>query len=1533
MTMKKILMMLALLCTIVQGAWAEAGDTADNPITINNTEEWNTFVSNVNSGTSYSGKFVRLDADISVTEMAGSSETNSFQGTFLGNDKTLTFTKGSSESAFGEENCAPFRFTNNATFQDLNVSGDIYTSQKYAAGLVARNAGTTTITNCRVSTVIHSSVSNDDNDGTHGGIVAMPASGATTNITGCVYNGRLLTTNGTNYCGGFVGWSGTTTVTVTNSLYAPNTALPASGDETAIDNGATFVRGSSNMTINANCYYTEAMGSAQGAQVYATIPDGEIYKPVTVANTTVYLLCTVSNVAEYYMYTGSEIAVVPTVTCNGTQLTAGTDYNVSISPGTVQALGQYTMTITGSTGDYTGSKNISFKVVGPLSGTGSSTDPYLIQNAGDWWYFANTVNNGNSYSGKYVQLEADIDIDLPVGVRTSDTDTKPFSGTFLGNNKTIQVSLASDGNSGLAPFRQISGATIKNLNVAGTITSNNWHAAALVGFSQGTGNSIQNCTVSANVSGNGYVGGIVGHSTDSDISISDCVYSGLMTGGGNCTRVFIGWGDSGTRSVTDCLYIMADGQSTSNFDLVKEGGTLTMDRLYKTTSAGSQGTLVSSTAPVDGVYQSITAANNNTYYIILIVSNVKEYYRYTGSAIAIEPSVTAGSINGPALTEDTDYTYTLSPATVQEVGSYTLTFTGIGNYTGTKTCNIRVLGSDEYYPINSEMTTLASDKYGVFQDLEITSRINIRGDVTLFLGEGTTLHAPKGIELSAGNSLTIEGPGALTINGCDYGKSGIGAQDVGTLTINGGTINVTGGYYAAGIGGSFQNFEGGNIIINGGVVNATGGYWAAGIGGGHYSLTAETRRGYCCNITINGGQVTAIGNVAYGIGPGVNGESSSGSLKIGWTKLTDFFNSTFNLDLDHVSFADGKIFLIDGTKTLATINTISSGKKIVPFELSPLSGHGTEGDPYLISNDDQWITFAYYVNNGTSYNGEFVKLDANISASTMVGTSDNKFKGTFLGDGDYTLTFTHGTAQSAFGEQYCAPFRYTDGATIQNLKVEGYIYTSQKYAAGLVARNAGTTTITNCRVSTVIHSSVGSDGTHGGFIALPEGDVNFSNCVYDGRMFTSSGTDQCGGFIGWHNSKTFNITNSLYAPNPNITPADNEVAIATSCATFVRGGSPAEGSTCYYTQAMGTAQGTQVYATIPENEICKAATICNTTVYIMPVCTVSGIEESYSLNNDVEITPVVKYNETSLAFGTDYTATLDGQTVASFPVSPNKMGTYTLILTGAGDYAGEKSFYITLMPEAVTLTDAGTYSFKADVNVASATYTKSLGESRVGKHQAWFVPFDYTIKEADTEKFDFYKINMIANAPNPQTNVTDDIWVFLKKMNADEVLRANMPYVYKPKEAVTDYAFTTENATLKAKATDARLTMMTAEDTYTVFGTYEPTTATAGDPFYYVNIDGDLSLGNDGSVTVGAFRWIIRMESKFGTPNVSYAREMHFFDGEENTTGVVEAEANSSLFTLHSSLSEWFTLDGRKLDGKPTAKGIYVHGGRKTVVK
>ena len=41
----------------------------------------------------------------------------------------------------------------------------------------------------------------------------------------------------------------------------------------------------------------------------------------------------------------------------------------------------------------------------------------------------------------------------------------------------------------------------------------------------------------------------------------------------------------------------------------------------------------------------------------------------------------------------------------------------------------------------------------------------------------------------------------------------------------------------------------------------------------------------------------------------------------------------------------------------------------------------------------------------------------------------------------------------------------------------------------------------------------------------------------------------------------------------------------------------------------------------------------------------------------------------------------------------------------------------------------------------------------------------------------------------------------------------------------------------------------------------------------------------------------------------------------------------SSPFNPHSSLSEWFTIDGRRLSGKPSAAGLYIHRNRAVIVK
>lgn len=58
-----------------------------------------------------------------------------------------------------------------------------------------------------------------------------------------------------------------------------------------------------------------------------------------------------------------------------------------------------------------------------------------------------------------------------------------------------------------------------------------------------------------------------------------------------------------------------------------------------------------------------------------------------------------------------------------------------------------------------------------------------------------------------------------------------------------------------------------------------------------------------------------------------------------------------------------------------------------------------------------------------------------------------------------------------------------------------------------------------------------------------------------------------------------------------------------------------------------------------------------------------------------------------------------------------------------------------------------------------------------------------------------------------------------------------------------------------------------------------------------------------------------------------------FFGPYDAATGIGHTEADSSPFTLHALPSEWYDLNGRKLNGKPTRKGIYLHNGKKAAIK
>ena len=190
---------------------AHIEQTATDEYTIHSAEGWGVFCDMLQDNANYNrfiGKTVKLDKDITVTRMAG-SDNHDICGTFDGCGHTITLDGNTKTNG-----CyALFRNAVGATIQNLHVDGTIITAGAYAAGLISGMWGTVKIKNCRVSVNILSSQSGDCS---HGGLVAKNNSG-TLEITGCVFDGKLLTTNGSTRCGGFVGWNGGT-LTISNSL-------------------------------------------------------------------------------------------------------------------------------------------------------------------------------------------------------------------------------------------------------------------------------------------------------------------------------------------------------------------------------------------------------------------------------------------------------------------------------------------------------------------------------------------------------------------------------------------------------------------------------------------------------------------------------------------------------------------------------------------------------------------------------------------------------------------------------------------------------------------------------------------------------------------------------------------------------------------------------------------------------------------------------------------------------------------------------------------------------------------------------------------------------------------------------------------------------------------------------------------------------------------------------------------------------------------------------------------------------------------
>ena len=480
-----------------------------------------------------------------------------------------------------------------------------------------------------------------------------------------------------------------------------------------------------------------------------------------------------------------------------------------------------------------------------------------------------------------------------------------------------------------------------------------------------------------------------------------------------------------------------------------------------------------------------------------------------------------------------------------------------------QTVNATVLTGNESYIGTSNQTKW----YVVNSNINYSSSFVCYGNVNIILADNNTMTVNSGTIIA--EDLTIYGQseqsGSLNVPTPPSSANNAIICDPGSFIINGGTVNAN----AYGSMNAIYCYPG-NFIINRGTVYAT-------------NTSTSTGSGiYAKYVTINGGNVTANGRdgiFAFGI-------------TLGWRNPTDqvyanSYSGTVKVK-DGQAFKDNSGNIYVGTLDKNQIN----GKNLTPATqteyIQYCLGTGNDGSaeyPYTISDANGWIAFCLALDDNTTYNhfiGKTVKLGANISVSRMAGSRGfenyHPFCGTF--DGNHkTITFNKGTANSP-ESGHSALFAATEASydftgsndievVIKDLTVDGTIYTSSdcaagfvgsassgltitgcqsnitiytssQYAAGFVSSNSGRLDITDCVSSATIISSFNGSGHHGGFLGQSGSYSanNITGCLFDGKLLTTNGTQDCGGFIGWYSPGGNNnwsrdrIVNSLYKPAP-----------------------------------------------------------------------------------------------------------------------------------------------------------------------------------------------------------------------------------------------------------------------------------------------------------------------------------------------------------------------------------------------------------------
>ena len=187
---------------------------------------------------------------------------------------------------------------------------------------------------------------------------------------------------------------------------------------------------------------------------------------------------------------------------------------------------------------------------------------FSIRSVADWLALNQKVEDAKGKYDVNARLYADITTDAVIGWNSS----SPYRGVFDGNGHTLTVNYSGSANSAynnrfIAPFRYVGNATIMNLHVAGTISTNERNVAGLIANANDKSTiAIENCrssvTIKSSYNGATDNGGFIGRQSGATVIINNCKFDGAFEGENSAENGgFVGWVARGsTLSINNSLF-------------------------------------------------------------------------------------------------------------------------------------------------------------------------------------------------------------------------------------------------------------------------------------------------------------------------------------------------------------------------------------------------------------------------------------------------------------------------------------------------------------------------------------------------------------------------------------------------------------------------------------------------------------------------------------------------------------------------------------------------------------------------------------------------------------------------------------------------------------------------------------------------------------------------------------------------------------------------------------------------------------------